>query len=223
MHYLEYADTSLKAIEWLAGENVDIISMSFAFSKMQPKINRAIKEAIGHHDMLFFAAASNNHHYLEDPVGHPAQMKEVIRANSCTYNGNRSGFSPRSVHKRENALSTIGEEIWSAYSQPESRAKGYKRLSGTSMATAVMAGSAALVIEFAKRRGNSEKEKDFSDMEDQLHSSDKMMAVFFHCMSGKEPSEPPNYNHVRPWCLFNTDYEDADVVGNIKRAIRLGI
>ena len=223
LHYLKCSDTSLKAIGWLARENVDIVSMSFAFSTEQREIERAIKEAIGHHDMLFFAAASNNKHYSKDPVGYPAQINEVIRVNSCTYKGVRSHFSPESDYKKDNAFSTIGEEIRSAYSQQKGRTEAYKRLSGTSMATAVMAGSAALVIQFAKIRGMPERENGINIMDEQLHSSRKMKAVFFRCMSGKTPPEPPTYTYVRPWTLFSTDSEDAEAVGDSKHALRVGI
>ena len=190
--------------------------MSFAFSTEQREIERAIREAIGHHDMLFFAAASNYTHYSCDTIGYPAQLDEVIRANSCTYEGIRSHFSPQADYKRDRAFSTIGEEILSAYSQRKGHQKVYERLSGTSMATAIMVGSAALVIEFAKMNG-------MHDMEEQLHSSSKMKAVMFLCMSGKSPPEPPNYTYIRPWTLFSKEYEDDKVVHNIKWAIERSI
>jgi hypothetical protein len=86
--------------------------MAFAFSQRKLNIEQAIRKTIGLHDtpVLFFAAASNAKHYSKKPVGHPAQMDEVIRVNSCTYDGIKSVFSPSS-NKRDNALGTIGEEI----------------------------------------------------------------------------------------------------------------
>ena len=60
-------------------------------------------------------------------------------------------------------------------------------------------------------------------MDEQLHSSSKMKAVFLRCMFGKTPPERPTYTYVRPWTLFSTDSEDAEVVGDIKHALREGI
>jgi hypothetical protein len=212
----------LEAIGWLAEKNVDIVSMALAFPQRKLKIERAIRKAIGLHDVpvLFFAAASNDKHYSKDPVGHPAQMDEVIRVNSCTYNGIKSDFSPPS-NKRDNALGTIGEEILSAYSQQKNGIRTQQRQSGTSMATAVMTGIAGLLIEFLKLIEVSNN--NIRDMQIQLHSCSGMKAVLSRCMSANTELEPHSYIYVMPWILFSGDREHNDVVSAICHALDMGI
>lgn len=200
---------------------VDIISMSFAFTRPQPKIERAIRWAIGQHDVLFFAAASNDRHHYNDPVGFPATMQEVIRVNSCTHNGRQSHFSPNSDEKRENALSTIGEEIGAAFSLTKNDNRRVKRLSGTSMSTAILVGVAALIIEFSKVRGLPKNV--ISNMETRLHTSAGMKAVMFHCMAGIKPPDPPKYSYIQPWLLFTTERTNDEVVLLINHALNRGL
>ncbi|KAL9098375.1 MAG: hypothetical protein Q9163_005954 [Psora crenata] len=152
---------------------------------------------------------------FENEKGDKKSADRIVKASDPT-------LAPKAILKKDNAFSTIGEEILSAYPQQKGRTEAYERLSGTSMATAVMAGSAALVIEFAKIRGVQEKENGINVMEEQLHSSSKMKAVFFRCMSGNKPPEPPTYTYVRPWTRFSIDSKDAQVVGDIERALTLG-
>jgi hypothetical protein len=213
---------TLKAISWLAEKEVDIVSMALAFGQQKLKIERAIRKAIGLHDVpvLFFAAASNDKHYSKNPVGHPARMDEVIRVNSCTYHGIKSSFSPSS-DKKDNALGTIGEEILSAYSQQKYGIRTEMRQSGTSMATAVMTGIAGLVIEFMKF--TELPHNDTREMQMRLHSCSGMKAVLSRCMSANTALEPHNYIYVMPWLLFSESHEHSDVVRDINRALDAGI
>lgn len=195
--------------------------MSFAFTNAQENLRRAIISAIGQRDILFFAAASNDRHYESDPVGFPASMDEVIRVNSCKHNGQQSDFSPNSDYRRDNALSTIGEEIEAAFPPRKNDGEPLKRLSGTSMSTAILAGIAALLIEFAKLQVLPASVA--SSMESRLHTSAGMKAVLYHCMAGIKPREAPWYNHIRPWVLFTIERKHDVIVHQINDALDRGL
>jgi hypothetical protein len=196
--------------------------MSFAFTRSDDKLRRAIVAAIGNggmeRDILFFAAAStNDQHYNSTPVGFPASMDQVIRVNSCKHNGRPSDFSPESDDRWENALSTIGEEIEAAYPPGKNDGATIKRLSGTSTSTAILVGVAALLIEFAKLQ--SLPKDVISNMEPRLHTSSGMKSVLYNCMAGKKPPQAPNYSYIRPWLLFTTEKSHQLVIHEINYAL----
>ena len=124
--------------------------MPFSLSKQPENLRKAMSSANGQHDVLLFAAATNDGYYEQDPVGFPATMVHVIRVNSCQYNSQQSDFSPDSDRNEANALSTLGEEIESAFPKALNNGVPRKCLTGTSMATAIMLGVAGLLIEFTK-------------------------------------------------------------------------
>ncbi|TWU78776.1 hypothetical protein ED733_006912 [Metarhizium rileyi] len=133
-----------KAIRMATEEwEVDIISMSLAFRTEKTNITDAI-EFGRDRGVIFFAAAAN-----WPKVGFPARLDEVIRVNSCTYKGEKSDFSPKfDCTKTLKNFSVIGEHLCVAYPPGLNYGNHEKRQSGTSMSTAIMAGMAALVLEF---------------------------------------------------------------------------
>ena len=224
---LDHADCK-QAIKWAVECKVDIISMSFSFTNRHESLRKTISSASGQHDILFFAAATNGGYYIEDPVGFPATMAQVIRVNSCQFNREQSKFSPDSDRNNANALSTLGEEIEAAFPTALNNGAPLKCLTGTSMATAIMAGVAGLLIEFSKLRvGYAIVEKlsesTPQDMEAQLHTAEGMRAVMYHCMAGINPPLAPKYSCIRPWLLFDVRKTSDRIVGDIERALKKGI
>ncbi|KAF3074326.1 Subtilisin DY [Trichoderma lentiforme] len=120
-----------EAVDWAVNCGVDIIVMCFAFTRFHSTIYKAICEAKGRRDVLIFAAASNNKHDLENPVGFPACIDEVIRVNSCTHKGLQSSFSP-TCHSERSSLSIIGEELQAAFPLAKNGNEPLKRMTGTS-------------------------------------------------------------------------------------------
>lgn len=127
---------------------VDIISMSFSFSQHYNQMQTAIFHA-NHHNVLIFAAASNNRHNERDPVGYPAKLSPVIAVRSCDWQNVKSPFSPDGKDGFPN-FSVIGEAVGTGYRRRLENGLVTDRMSGTSASTPIMAGIAALILEYSK-------------------------------------------------------------------------
>lgn len=172
---------------------------------------------------LIFAAASNNKHDEENPVGFPARSPEVIRVDSCTWQGKQSNFSPSCSGVRH-SLCTIGEELQAAFieydDKNEVRTQATKHMSGTSMSTAILPGIAGLVLEFS--RIQTEKGPNLLDNDrERLLRNEGMMAVLQRCMGGVESLEPGKYRYIRPWLLFRPEAPREAIVHTISEQLRM--
>lgn len=196
--------------------DVDIISMSFAFEQEEVAIKEALyhaKSRVSQKNVLMFAAASNNRSLRVEPIGYPARaMDRVICVNSSTVDMKRSSFSPKGIPGQPN-LSVVGENVdaaWPLFGAGETQATR-RRMSGTSCATPIVAGIAAMTLDFAK--------KDLPELrclpkwdvtKGQLWDTYGMRAVLKKCMTDETRDE--SYSFIKPWRLL----KETDVAIAVK-------
>jgi hypothetical protein len=182
---------------WAVREkNVHIISMSFGFPNLDQSlepIRQAILEAHAA-DILVFAAAGNTGR--GDHISFPACLDEVISVGSTDGKHKISDFVPALGPGKR--LCAIGEGIKAAWINPkeESHATTIRR-AGTSYATPVAAGVAAMVMEFLwADRSTHVVNNDWYECTT-LRRKRGMLAV----LGSMTP--PGDVNTLIPWQLFN--------------------
>lgn len=131
----------IKGIDWCIKEGVDVMSMSLGCSE-DPGTNfhNAIKRARAAGIVIVAASGNENTH-----CGWPAAYPEVIAVGAVDQSFGRADFSNFGA---ELDVVAPGVDILSTY--PGNR---YAKLSGTSMATPMVAGVVALVQHFCRQMG----------------------------------------------------------------------
>jgi hypothetical protein len=133
---------------------VQIISMSFGFAYDDENMKEAIRAATGA-GVLIFAAASGYGHYSP---AFPARYSHVICVNAFNYLGIPIDLSSLASEKYLGTLGFAVPGMWPGHEGP-------KAVSGTSVATPILAGIAALSIQFVRQ---SVEEPPPSDGYDQM-------------------------------------------------------
>jgi hypothetical protein len=136
-----------QAIEWALEEcKVDIISMSFGYRKDKPEIKNAILSGVlsRREEILYFAAAAN--FGVREPEMFPARFGHVISMRGSNANGFFPDFNPPPREDEAIVYGTLGVEVPGASIRPDGR---QEPRSGSSIATAVAAGMAAVLLEYA--------------------------------------------------------------------------
>lgn len=186
---------------------VNIISMSFAFEDDIPEIQSAIRHATSQ-NVLVFAAASNNNGNRTNPIGFPARVREhVICINSSSSQNHKSNFSPSGAEWRRN-FSVVGEGLEAAWAPTQ----GLMVRCGTSCATPIGAGIAALVIEYSRQKLSPRIEQ-----ADDLFTIAGMNKVLFECMTERRTGS--EYNYIKPWMLFRRGVNPLEVSMRINNAL----
>lgn len=179
------------ALKWAIDEKVDIISMSFGWDQVKRDVDVQIDRA-RQRGILLFAAASNDADFAPEYGPFPAFQPTVFCVYSCKATGDRSAFNPRpSKHKINFMLP--GEDI-AVFDRDMRPLPGFDSIKGTSFATPIAAGTAALVLELLRLQ-----KQDHDKVEPDLKRYEGMAAVFGK-MSGDPTSD--GYYHVRPWSLL---------------------
>jgi subtilisin family serine protease len=131
----------VNGINWAIAEKVDIISMSLGASMDPgPALHDAVKRARAAGIVIVAASGNENTH-----VGWPASYPEVIAVGAVDNTFGRAGFSN---FGEQLDVAAPGVDILSTY--PVGR---YAKLSGTSMATPMVAGVVALIQAFCRKMG----------------------------------------------------------------------
>lgn len=134
-------------IKWATEKGADIISMSLGGPVSTNMLYKAIHEALAK-GVFIICAAGNEGSTFQNSIGYPGRYGGVITVASHDENGNRSGFSSNGG---ELDVMAPGSNIWSTYKDG-----GYAKLSGTSMATPMVSGIAALIISKHKKDKTSQ-------------------------------------------------------------------
>jgi thermitase len=145
-----------------AGVNVRIISASWGSRQKSRALGDVIRKA-GEEGILFVAAAGNNNENADRSPHYPSgyDLPNVVSVAALNRRDERASFSnygPKSVH-----VAAPGAEILSTWLGGE-----YEEHSGTSMATPVVAGVAALVLSVEPNLSVAELKKRLMDSVDKL-------------------------------------------------------
>lgn len=134
-------DAIIKGIDWAIAQQVDVISMSLGCpADPGAAFHNAFKRAKDAGIVVVAASGNENTH-----VGWPATYEETIAVGAISQSFERAGFSN---FGSELDVAAPGVDIYSTYKNG-----GYAKLSGTSMATPMVAGVVALVQGFLRKSG----------------------------------------------------------------------
>lgn len=175
--------------------------MSFGYDQYTPElaeIQSAILHAYSKNIILMAAAA--NHGGLRN-VSYPANQEQVICISSTDGHGRASNFNPSP--QRCNVFSVLGEAVPSYW-----HLSGAQRKSGTSFATPIAAGIAAVTIEYLSQRKVSWPDER-KDTASRIKSRRGMMTIMErHLSSG----ERDGFRFLCPWKLFKKDFDRIDAL-----------
>lgn len=136
-------DAIRRALEWLTEEQVHVINMSFASDEYDPAYHAQIKAAY-EQNITLVCAAGNSGSLPGDTIGFPAKFEECISVTAVDITKQHAAYSSRG---RRADIAAAGTNILSCY--PGGK---FARLSGTSMATPIISGAAALLHKKAYNR-----------------------------------------------------------------------
>lgn len=137
------SDAIRNALIWLTEEQVHVINMSFASKEYDPSYHEQIKEAY-QAGITLVCAAGNSGALPGDTIGFPAKFEECISVTAVDVTKQHAKYSSRGQRAD---IAAAGTNILSCY--PGGK---FARLSGTSMATPIISGAAALLHKKAYNR-----------------------------------------------------------------------
>ncbi len=125
-----------KSLEWMIRKRVQIVNMSFS-SDEPSKGYEEILKAANAHGITLICAAGNEGSRRRNTIGYPGKFPQTIAVTAVDPSRRTTEFSSAGY---ESELCAAGVDIYSTYP-----GNSYAKLSGTSMATPIISGAAALM------------------------------------------------------------------------------
>ncbi len=125
-----------KGVNWLIEKRVDVINMSFSSSVANKSYQELIKKAYDN-GISMICAAGNEGEMGANTIGYPARFAQTVAVSAVDINKNIADFSSRG---NEAEICAAGINIYSTFPK-----NTYALLSGTSMATPIIAGAVAIL------------------------------------------------------------------------------
>ena len=143
-----------KAVKYATSKKVDIINMSLGSTQGSEDLHKAIQKAVKSGITVVCASGnSGDANANTDEVMYPAVYEEVVEVGAMGADFKVSRFSNSNKYID---LLALGESILSTYLD-----NNFKSLSGTSMATPMVTGALALLLQYAKQTfGRTPTEKE---------------------------------------------------------------
>ena len=145
----------IKGIQWALLQNVDIISASFAFpltNDQATDLGQQIVDLIGDQQVLLFAAAGNTDGTPQSYDYYPAMFESFVSVGAVTVTGT---LSPITAINGRTIIHAPGENVES-YGPSNIPTPD----SGTSFATPIIVGIAALAVSYLKHKNGSWNSRD---------------------------------------------------------------
>ena len=139
-------DQLSEGIAWAVEEGAEIISISLGYPFHNNRLHKIIHEALAK-GATICAAAGNSGSMNPVNIDYPGIYGGLITVGAHDEYGNPTGFSSRGG---ELDVLAPGKEVFSTYKD-----QGYASLSGTSMATPMVAGLCALILAKHKKNPNN--------------------------------------------------------------------
>ena len=183
--------TAWQAIAWAQSKwNANIISMSFGYVQHVEPIDKAIHKALTESNVLFFAAAANEG--ANEREMFPARHDSVIAVRGTDTKGKFQSFNPSMGEFEKVAFGTLGLQVPVTTLDCDS---GYVPQSGTSVATAIAAGIAAMLLRYVSRKTGEDNHR---LVHDKLRTREGMLAMF-KALSTRTLDK--GYLYLAPWAL----------------------
>lgn len=174
--------------------------MSFGYTEDQPPIREAIRKSIDLRDesILYLGAASNSG--SNDGEAFPARLPSVISIRATNSEGQFQDFNPPLRRRLENAIGTLGCDVPGAWKHDFDGTAKY--CSGTSVATAVAAGLAAVLLGYVQTQSGRES---FKKVNRTLRTREGMQEIFLEL---SQESLNERFLYLHPWKMMGISDEE---------------
>ena len=144
-------------------DDSDILSMSLGSSMMDQQIAQACKDAVDAGKFVVCAAGNDGRRGNQNTIGYPAKLDFTVAIAAYNREGKISDFSSRGP---QIDAAFPGEDILSTWP-----GGGFRRISGTSMATPFASGLVALRLAFQRANSSAKQIRNNADLKAELRDT----------------------------------------------------